>query len=243
MPLHCIAVDDDEFSLKIIRKLSEQVPCVDLRSTFNNALDAMVYIKKHSPDLVFLDINMPDINGLEIAGQIREKTMVIFTTAYKDYAIDAFDLNALDYLLKPFDQDRFYHAVCKADQLKVANELNLQNTPKDKEWDKSIVIKAEYKNIQVKLSDILYIEALDNYVKIHTSGHTYLTLQNLKSISDLLDRNRFIRVHRSYIVSLPKVEQYSRNKIHINGDVIPVGRTFLPEFRKSIQNKSVYQAN
>jgi len=243
MSLHCIAVDDDDFSLKIIQKLSEQVPCVDLRKTFNNALDAMVYIKKHKPDLVFLDINMPDINGLEIAGQIKEQTMVIFTTAYKEYAVDAFDVNALDYLVKPFDRERFYHAVCKADQLKIAKEIREKDPQQNQEWDQSIVIKAEYKNIQLKLSDILYIEALDNYVKIHTPEHTYVTLQNLKSISEVLDKRLFMRVHRSFIISLPKVDQYNSSKIQINGNEIPIGRTFLPEFRKSIKDKSVYQVN
>ncbi|MFW6248958.1 MAG: LytR/AlgR family response regulator transcription factor, partial [Bacteroidota bacterium] len=177
------------------------------------------------------------------AERIKEHSMVIFTTAYKEYAIDAFDLNALDYLVKPFNRERFYNAVCKADEIKIAKEIREKQPRQSQDWDKSIVIKAEYKNIKLQLSDILFIEALDNYVKIHTPERTYVTLQNLKSISEVLDQKRFMRVHRSFIISLPKVDQYNSSKIHINGNEIPIGRTFLPEFRKSIKEKSVYKVN
>lgn len=231
MPLHAIAIDDDNIFLTILEKLTSKIPCIDLKHKFNNALDGMLYLKKHKPDLVFLDINMPDISGLEIASQIDESIMIIFTTGHKDYAVDAFNLNAIDYLVKPFEFDRFYKAVCKAEECK---KVKIAEPEKNEPEEDSLVIKAEYKNYKVQKSDILFIEAMDSYVKIHTHDQTYITLQNLKSMEELLNQDQFMRIHKSFIVSLNKIEHFSRNQVFVNGNPIPLGRTYLPAFRETI---------
>lgn len=236
MSLHTIAVDDDPVSLKIIEKLSGEIPNIDLRVKFDNALDAMVYVNKHKPDLVILDIDMPDINGIDFAKKLKGTSMVIFATGYKEFAIQAFSVNALDYLTKPLNRLRFHDAVHKAHNMMVAQKLLEKQESQQSDMGNSITIKVDYKKVQLRQSEILYVEALDNYVKIHTSTQVYLTLQNLKSISDVLDHERFLRVHRSYIIALQKIEQFSSNKVLINGNRIPVGRKFLPEFRRSIKN-------
>ena len=233
MPLHAIAIDDDNFSLSIIEKLSSKVPAIDLKQTFNNALDGIIYLRKHKPDLVFLDINMPEINGLDIAAQINDSTLIIFTTGHKDYALEAFDLNAIDYLVKPFEFDRFYKAVCKAEDCK---RVKLPKTGSDNQEDDTILIKSEYKNIRVRKSEILFVEAMDNYVKIHTDDDVHITLQNLKSMEDMLDKDQFKRVHKSFIVSLSHIEYFSRHEVFINGQPVPVGRTYLPKFRESMHS-------
>lgn len=232
IPIKCIGIDDDDFSLGILEKFCTKLPCISLESVFKNPLEALNYFKVHQPDLVFLDINMPEVSGISIARKLQGKSMVIFTTSHKDFAHEGFDLDAVDFLVKPFGFDRFYQAIVKAKEHREFLKLKAM-VEADHEY---IIIKEDYQNVKLKLSDILFIEALDNYVKIHTPKKTYLTLKNLKAMDEDLKSRNFMRVHKSYIVALDRIDYFSRDQIHINGSVIPVGRTFVKKFMNEVRN-------
>jgi len=232
VPIKCIGIDDDNFSLSVLEKFCNKLPCISLESVFNNPLEALNYLRIHQPDLVFLDINMPEVSGISIARKLQGKSMVIFTTSHKDLAYEGFDLDAVDFLVKPFGFERFYQAIAKAKEHREFLKLKAM-VEADHEY---IIIKEDYQNVKVKLSDILFIEALDNYVKIHTHKKTYLTLKNLKAMDRDLKTRNFLRVHKSYIVALDRIDYFSRGHIHIDGSVIPVGRTFVKKFLNEVRN-------
>jgi DNA-binding LytR/AlgR family response regulator len=226
MMINCIAIDDEQFALDTLAKHCEAVSYLNLAATFCDPIEAQNYLKTNSPDLIFLDIQMPHLSGIQIAKELNNDPIFIFTTAHSRYAVDGFNLNALDYLLKPFDFNRFLQSVEKAKELIYLQSLskaNLQNND-------FITIKVEYKNVKVYLSDIVYIEALDNYSKIHTLQKKILTLQNLRALQALLPENKFIRIHKSYIVSKDKINHYTREKIRIDDKSLPVGRAYAEQF-------------
>jgi len=231
-PLSCITIDDDSFSLSVLEKHCSKLPFLALKEVFDNPLEALNHLKNNQPDLVFLDINMPEVSGISIARKLQGQSMVIFTTSHKNFAHEGFELDAVDFLLKPIEFDRFYQAISKAKEHKDFLELK-EKVEADYDY---IIIKEDYQNVKIKLSDILFIEALDNYVKIHTTQKTYMTLRNLKSMAGHLCSRNFMRVHKSYIVSLNHIDYFSRDQIHINNSVIPIGRTFMKKFREEIQN-------
>lgn len=232
MRIKCIAVDDEPFALKIIDDFCEKIPFLELVKTFNNPYEAFVYLKNNKPDLIFLDIKMPEISGIQIAKNIKKLPPIIFTTAHSKYAIDSYNLDAVDYLLKPFDFDRFSKAINKA---KKYLEIEKRNTISQAQ-DHSVIIKVEYKNVKVFLSEILYIESMDNYIKIHTSKKYHLTQQSLKSILSLLPTESFCRVHKSYIVHIAKISHFTHQKITIGDIVIPIGRAYLSNFVESMKS-------
>ncbi|MGQ1786587.1 MULTISPECIES: LytR/AlgR family response regulator transcription factor [unclassified Saccharicrinis] len=224
----CIAVDDEPFALKIIEDFCRQIPWLNLLKTFNNPVEAFSYLQTHQPDVAFLDIKMPDISGIQLAEQLQELPFVIFTTAFSQYAVKSYNLDAIDYLLKPFDFNRFFKAVLKAQKHMSLNvSASAKNTISD---DTYLQVKIEYKNVKIKIADILYLESMDNYVKIFTSGKYYMPHQNLKSIHKQLPQNLFLRVHKSYIVSKQHISRYTHKEIHINDVQIPIGRTYLARF-------------
>lgn len=222
MTLNCVAIDDDNMALSILKKYCEKIPCINLSATFSDPMDGLAHLNRHQPDIIFLDINMPGLSGLSIAQKASSKSEIIFTTAHKDYAFEGFQLNAADYLLKPIDFDLFYQAVSKARD-RIALERIKQETFRNDEF---IIVKVDYKNVKIRLGQILFIEALDNYVKIYTTKKTYITLQNLKSIGEILCPDDFLRVHKSYIVSLSRIDFFTKDHIHIQNHIIPIGRTF-----------------
>jgi DNA-binding LytR/AlgR family response regulator len=225
MKIKCIAIDDEQFALSILEKFCKETPDLDLAATFSDPYEAKIYLKSHTPDLIFLDIQMPDISGIQIAKEVQNKPIVIFTTAHSRYAVDGFNLNALDYLLKPFDFERFLKAVEKAKE-----KINFQNLSKSLEKNEFIFIKIEYKSVKIYISDIIYIEALDNYSKIYTAQKTYLTHQNLRKITSHLPKVEFIRTHKSFIVSKSKISRYTREKVILGEKALPVGRVYAENF-------------
>lgn len=226
MKIKCIAIDDEQFALSALEKHCHEVPYLDLVATFSDPYKAIDYLKSQVPDLIFLDIQMPDISGIQIAQDFQNNPMIIFTTAHSRYAVDGFNLNAIDYLLKPFDFERFLKAVEKAKK-----KINFQNLSKSlQEKNEFIIIKVEYKNVKIYISDIIYIEALDNYSKIFTIQKTHLTLQNLRKIISLLPENEFIRIHKSFIVPISKISKYTREKVILGEKILPVGRVFAENF-------------
>jgi len=235
--MRCIAIDDEPLALDLVEDFAGKVPFLDLVHKFKSPFDAIDIIQKEKIDLLFLDIQMPDINGVQFISSIDTKPMVIFTTAYEDYAVEGFNLNAIDYLVKPFSFERFFKAVNKAyeyHKLK-SNPQKVIEEQKVNE-NKYIFVKADYSTVKINLDDILYIEGLKDYIKIYAGQKPVLTLLSLKKIEEKLPSNRFVRVHRSYIVSIDKIESIQRNRIIIGEKRIPVGDYYKENFYKIIEN-------
>jgi DNA-binding LytR/AlgR family response regulator len=234
MTIKCIAIDDESFALEAIKQHCLAIPCLDLVGLFSDPTDAICHIENNSVDLIFLDIHMPELSGIDFIKSLRLKPHIIFTSAYSQYAINGYDLNVVDFILKPFDFGRFNLAVEKVKEKMNYLEI-VENYGRNNEY---ITVRVEYRKVKVYLNDICYLEGLDNYSKIHTSSKYILTLQNLKNISKLLPENKFIRVHKSFIVSRTRIESYAYNKIRINGKNIPIGRSFSKNFLYSIESKT-----
>ncbi|WP_138989887.1 LytTR family DNA-binding domain-containing protein [Larkinella sp. C7] len=215
--LTAIAIDDEPQALEVVRLHAAKVPFLDLKASFTDAFEAIPYLQKHKTDLIFLDIKMPDISGIEFVRCLQTVPMVVFTTAYSDYAVQGFELDAIDYLLKPFPLARFLKACNKA--------LDYKNL-RDSEAEEFIFVKTGYEEEKVWLDDILYLESDGNYVTFVLKNRKVLSRQTLSDIPRILPESQFVRVHRSYSISLRKIEKIARNEITIAGFKIPVGASY-----------------
>ncbi|HTL81527.1 MAG TPA: LytTR family DNA-binding domain-containing protein [Bacteroidia bacterium] len=228
--IKAIAIDDEPLALKVIEEFCARTPEVELVKTFTKPSEGMKYLKKFPVDLIFLDIKMPSMTGIEFYKQISQEKMVIFTTAYSEYAVEGFELDALDYLLKPFSFERFTKAVAKAVEYfnfthRSANETNPY-----------FFIRADYSLIKIAYSDVLFIEGLDDYIKIHVSGRApYVARMTMKSIAETLPANDFVRVHRSFIVPIKKIDVVRNKMIHLGENRIPIGASYEADFMKRYQ--------
>ena len=219
--IQCIAIDDEPLALQLITQYCERVSFLQLKKVFTNPDEATIYLHQNNIDLIFLDIQMPDISGLQFYKNLAEsnKPQVVFTTAFKDYAIDGFNVDAVDYLLKPFEFDRFLKAVYKAKEyMEFLSSQDLQMS--------SIFIKANYEMMKINLKDIDLVEALDDYIKLYIKPTPILVLMTLKSIQEKLPSKEFIRIHRSYIIPLAKVEKFSKSKVFVSGKELPIGTSY-----------------
>lgn len=225
-----IALDDEPPALKIIESMCSNLDYILLKKTFVKPSDALYYLTHHSVDLIFLDINMPSISGIDFYKSVNQNLMVIFTTAYSEYAVEGFNLQAIDYLLKPFELERFVQATGKA--LQYHNNI-LQKAPKIQPY---LIIKADYSTYQIKLEDILLIEGLDDYLKIHLQ-HTkpIVARMTMKTILDKLPERDFVRVHRSFIVPVARIEAVRNRVIYLGKEEIPLGVTYEEKFLKRYQ--------
>ena len=225
--------------MELLASYVNKIPFLELCGKYTNATDALHGIGEIPVDLLFLDIQMPELNGLELSKMIPENTRIVFTTAFDRYAVDGFRVNALDYLLKPISYADFMEACNKALQWFQLVQQQDEPAAAEKEEIKSIFVKSEYKLLQINLDDIRYIEGLKDYVKIYTeqSPHPILSLMNMKAIEQMLPASRFIRVHRSFIVQKSKIREIERNRI-VFGDVyIPIGDSYKQAFQDFINNK------
>lgn len=223
--IKAIAIDDEPLALSVIETFCAELDYIDLQKTFTQPNEALKYLKKFPVDLLFLDIHMPALTGIDFYKSIEQKTMVIFCTAHGQYAVEGFNLNALDYLLKPFDFDRFKVATEKA-----RDYSNLQSNPKEIEH---IFIRADYSLQKIMLQDIMYIEALDDYLKIHLHNQKNIVARmTMKAMIEKLPSNQFIRVHRSFIIAINKVSSIKNKIITINNCRIPVGNSYESETLK-----------
>ncbi|MFT4095406.1 MAG: LytTR family DNA-binding domain-containing protein [Niabella sp.] len=220
MKLKAIAIDDEPLALEIIKQYCSQIEDITLVQVFDNAVNGLAYINVQKPDLLFIDIDMPDINGIDLINSIETRPMIIFTTAYKEFALDGFELEAIDYLLKPFGFERFEKAFQKA--------LSKYNTDHEPAENSCIFVYAEYKMIKIPFNDIVYIESLDDYIKIHLANDKpVMTLMSLKKISEKLPPRQFMRIHRSYIVTRNSVTAITGRKVVLNtGAVLPVSESY-----------------
>ena len=234
MVLKCIAVDDEPLALRLVETFIEQTPFLELTCSCDNAVEAMSLIREQQPDIVFLDINMPNLTGMELARLLQEQPgplpKIIFTTAYNHYAIEGYRVNAVDYLLKPFSYEEFLRAANKV--LQMSEEASNQY-PSVTADDEFIFLKVEYQWVRISLKDILYIESLKDYVKVHfdDSQKAILSLISLKALEEKLPSSKFMRVHRSYIVSLEKISAISKNSIFIDKAEITVGEQYKETFK------------
>ena len=227
--MKCIAIDDEPLALDVIRKYVSELEGIILTATFDDAISGAEFLKNEKTDLLFVDINMPDISGLELVAALENKPMVIFTTAHKKYAIDGFELEAVDYLLKPIAFERFKKAVQKAGALyALRNEVA-------KEGPEPIIVRSEYKLVKIHPDDIEYIEGMEDYIKIHlrNSPHPVLTLMSLKGFLEKLPEGDFSRIHRSYIVPNAGVRSILNKKVSlISGKELSISDSYLDFIEK-----------
>ncbi|WP_302381794.1 LytTR family DNA-binding domain-containing protein [uncultured Alistipes sp.] len=239
--LKCIAIDDEPLALRQISAYIAKIPYLELAATFNNAIEAQQRLASERVDLIFVDINMPDLNGVDFVRALTNRPMVVFTTAYSEYAIDGFKLDAVDYLLKPFSFADFSRAAAKANSLYELRQGRLpaqpdsdsEATPKDREY---ISVKADYKVSLVRIADIVYIESEGEYVRMHLcDGSTITTLFRLKNMEAALPSEQFMRVHRSYIVNLRVIRSYVRGRIFLSDtEYVPIGENYKEAFQNYI---------
>lgn len=229
--IRCIVVDDEPFAIELLEDFIRKVPFLQLIHTCESALEALEILKKGSVDLMFLDIKMPDINGLDLLKSLKRPPVVIFTTAYSDYAVESYNLDAVDYLLKPIPFDRFLRSVNKAreyiEEIHVVPQTEVSPAVAEKDF---IFVKANYQILKINFRDILYLEGLKDYVKIYCGAKPIITNQSMKYFEEKLPGKTFVRVHRSFIVSLDKIASITKNRIVIGDKYIPVSGSFKDSF-------------
>ncbi|MBL4677823.1 MAG: response regulator transcription factor [Mucilaginibacter sp.] len=228
MQLKCVAIDDEPLALELIKNYVSRFPSLTLVQTFEDAISGAEYLRKNPVDLLFVDINMPDITGIDLVRALDSKPMVIFTTAYKNFAFEGFELEAIDYLLKPIDIKRFGKAIEKAaDYYRYKNAIN-----GDGEGD-SLYVYSEYKMVKINLKDIEYIESMEDYIKIHLQfDKTILTLMPLKKVLEKLPEERFQRIHRSYIVPVSKIISIQNRKLKLPAIELPISESYADFARR-----------
>ena len=238
----CLIADDEPMALSLMESYVLKTPFLELKAKCNSAIKAMEFLETDSDiDLFFLDIQMPDLTGLEFSRLLPAKSKVVFTTAFDQYAIEGYKVNALDYLLKPFDYNEFLNAAQKArNHFEINSVQNAENQQNKKNSD-FIFVKSEYRQIKINFSEILYIEGLKDYVKIYTSSHPrpILTLMSLKKLEEELPSEQFMRVHRSYIISLEKIEAIERNHVVIKDGFITIAPNYKDILMEYIKGKSI----
>ena len=243
MKIDCIAIDDEPLALDIIRDYSKRVPYLNLLATHDNALESLEFLKARPVDFIFLDIQMEELTGIQLINILKTKPMIIFTTAYDRYAIQGYELDAVDYLLKPISFERFVKAVDKVFDRLQPKALSISSPNTDQiptspnlEY---IFVKSEFHLEKVKLTDILYIEGMGDYLMIHTSYRKIMTLQNFRKAEEILPSNTFCRVHKSYIVSIDKIESIERNRIKIGEALIPISDSYRKIFFSMVEKNGM----
>jgi two-component system LytT family response regulator len=221
----CIAIDDEPKALEVIERYCQKISLASLKATFREPLKAIEFLNREKVDLIFLDINMPDISGMQLLQTLSPRPLIIFTTAYSQYAVESYEMNALDYLLKPVTFERFLTAINKA-----AAALSSKNTPGLDE-DAAVFIKSGPQTHRVKISEILYLEKNGNYITIHRKDGNILIRENMVDIFDLVPAADFIRVHKSYVVGIRHISMIEVHQLIVNGEKIPIGSTYRDTLR------------
>lgn len=245
--IRCLVVDDEPLALHIIEDYISKVPFLTLVKSTTNPIEALTMVQEGGVDLVFLDVQMPELTGIQFLKISNGKAKMILTTAYPQYALEGYELDVVDYLLKPIAFDRFFKAVQKAQAIlrpsagtqAVVEQVQPQQQPQSDFMSDFIFVKSEHKIQKVYLRDILFIEGLKDYISIFTPQERIITLQNMKKMEDALPERHFVRVHKSYIVSLNKIDSIERSRIWIGDKIIPVGDTYRDDFFKIIDGKNV----
>jgi len=236
--MKCIIIDDEPLAVDLLKDFVSKVESLELVNTFNNAIDAISAINKTEVDLIFLDIEMPHFTGIDFIKAIDVKPLIIFTTAYSNYAVEGFDFGAVDYLIKPIPFNRFLKAVVRAEHLFTPPEVVQHSTPVIVAADESnnfMFVRAEYENVKINYADILFVEGLKDYVKIYTTDGKYvLTLMSLIKLETSLSHKGFSRIHRSYIVNLAHIKSIQKNKVLIVDRRLPISESYKTAFFSKI---------
>jgi len=241
--IRCLIVDDEPLALHILEDYMSKVPYLQLVKSTTNPIEALTLVQEGNVDLVFLDVQMPELTGIQFLRIANGRAKVILTTAYPQYALEGYELDVIDYLLKPIAFDRFFKSVQKAQTvLQPAAKPMLTESVQQQQQDflsDFIFVKTEHKIQKVYLNDILFIEGLKDYISIFTPVERIITLQNMKKMEDALPAKNFTRVHKSYIVSINKIDSIERSRIFIGDKIIPVGDTYRDEFFKIVDGKNI----
>jgi DNA-binding LytR/AlgR family response regulator len=236
MKIKCLIIDDEPLAQRVLERYIQDISSLELVQKCNNALDAIDILKEQKIDLIFLDINMPKLTGLEFLRSLKDPPLVIITTAYAEFAIQGYDLDVVDYLMKPFGMERFTKAIQKVHELLKPREHALpERISGEAKEDKYIFVKSSKKTYRINLNDILYIEALGDYVKIYTTDRMIISYHSMKNLESLLSPKQFPRIHKSFIVSLSKIELIEGNQVKLRDRYIPIGTNFKAEFEKLIR--------
>jgi len=235
--MKCVIIDDEPLAVELLQDFVKKVDTLELVSSFNNAIDAVSFINQNNVDLVFLDIQMPHFSGIDFLNTIEKKPLVIFTTAYSDYAVEGFNLGAVDYLVKPIPFHRFLKAVVRAQQVlqPVTTQTLAENNNTPEIEQDFMFVRAEYENVKLNFADILFIEGLKDYVKIYTTDNKFtLTLISLIKLENLLSSKGFARIHRSYIINIKHVKSIQKNKVLISDKRVPISESYKNTFFEKI---------
>jgi DNA-binding LytR/AlgR family response regulator len=237
--IRCLAIDDENLALELLADNIRKVPFLELIQTCQNSMDAIGVMRDHPVDLLFLDIQMPDISGLQLLRSLANKPLVILTTAYSNYAREGFDLDVIDYLLKPYSFERFMKAVNKANEYLRLKEMavNQANFAEIQTSSGFIFVKADYKLVRINFDEILFVEGLKDYVKLYLKDKMVVTQMSMKSLEDKLPQNSFIRVHRSFIVSFGKIESIQKQMLTIGQKEIPVSDQYREKLFRIINSE------
>ena len=236
MDLNCLVVDDEPLARSLLSDYIKKIPSLSLVSACESPLQAIEILKKNQVDLLFLDIQMPELTGIGLLKSISQKPMVIFTTAYSEYALQGYELDVIDYLLKPITFERFIKAVNKVQAFVTSSRG--ASTPQHIA-DDFIFVKDGTKLVKIMIHDILYVEGLKDYVTIHTKTQKVVSLQRLKSLEEQLPHSLFVRIHNSFIVSLRAINTVHKNEVEVGSALLPVGETYRKAFKESIEKRQV----
>lgn len=221
MLINCVAIDDEPLALELISQYVSKFPALKMVQTFDDAIAGAEFLRAHQTDLLLIDINMPDITGIELVRSLAQKPMTIFTTAYKKFAIDGFELDAIDYLLKPIEFERFAKAINKA-----IDYYEYKRSAKNHESE-TLFVRSEYQLVKIDMSEIEYIETVEDYLKIHlATGRPVMTLMTLKTLLEKLPGNKFKRIHRSYVIPLAKIKSIGNRKVRLTSVELPISDTY-----------------
>ncbi len=238
MKINCITIDDEPLALDVIAHHAEKIPFLNLKAKINNAFEAIDLLHKEKIDLIFLDIQMPELTGFELLRTLHHKPFVIFTTAYPNFALESYELDAVDYLVKPISFERFLKAVNKVKQ-RISHPYESSEGLINHSTSDFIFVKTEYKTVKIFLDDILYIESEKDYVAFQLKNEKILSLLSIKSVEEFLPKENFVRVHRSFIIAFNKIEAIERNTITIEKKSIPVGDHYREFFKLLIDGKKL----
>lgn len=229
--IKAVAIDDESIATKVIENFCKSFDYIKLEKTFNDSKEGLKYLNKFPADLLFLDIDMPNMNGVDLYKQLKQDTLVIFITSRVDYAVEGFNLNAVDYLVKPFTFERFEQAIKKAKDL-----LHLQTQSNLEPDNKHLFIRADFSLIKLNIADIVYVEGLDDYLKIHTKTQKPLVARmTMKNFLEKLPEKEFVRIHRSFIVAIHQVQRIKSKAVMIGDKELPIGASYEDEALKKIQ--------
>lgn len=227
--IYCIIIDDEPFARKLLAEYIEKVPFLNLKGDFSSPLDALPAMDEGDIDLLFLDIQMPDLNGIDFLKVLRSRPSVIFTTAYKEFALEGYELDVVDYLLKPFDFSRFMKSVEKVRSLKEPAPTPSAN------GKPYVFLKESHQLVKVELEHICYIKGLKDYLRIITKDQQHIVLQTMKALQEKLPAHQFVRIHNSYIINMDQIEAVLSNQVKIKGELIPIGATYKKYFLEMLR--------